>query len=586
MHTAAMLRVTDRVFEIPLVLQDLPPAESLHQAFENLEQLNASIDAIFTRISSKIQTEKQSISNILARIVDANNKVSQIAQNPTKVCTIFSSAKYPAKKVLNDYIGMEDSIDNIISDTASKPYTYKLTARSREQRPSNVDTSELFHDLMTAHAQRTEKGELQGNELGLEGLGRLPSNLPSVSGIILFNSQENPYKTYSSFNNLEGVMNKEREKTDTSLAAAPTSVLDGAELPSFLGMQFEYKPELGEVPLFNFSQNLPLAKLADISFGVPANDGLLTSIAPSISHLPALPALTFEGLSASSKPKQPAPVSTYTPASASASTSVSTSASASASTTSVSCAPPPPPPQAPASNSSSASKSNAPPPPAAPVSVPDVSTPSASAPPPPPDLDDLLGDDFGAPSTALVTVPAKKSTPAPKPADDGGGRSSLLDAIKNPGFKLKKVKRDENGDPIADPPSSGGKAGAGASGDKKSSSSSGGGMDMMSALRDRLKQRQAAMSGKDMDSNRKSSSGPSASSPEPAADAAPRKTFVFKTIENKSNSSTSSTPAGSKAPAASGGSLMDAIRASAKVAQPAATGDDDDDDDDDDDWNA
>ena len=37
----------------------------------------------------------------------------------------------------------------------------------------------------------------------MQGLGRLPAFLPSVTSCLLFNSDENPYKTYNSFNNLE-----------------------------------------------------------------------------------------------------------------------------------------------------------------------------------------------------------------------------------------------------------------------------------------------------------------------------------------------------------------------------------------------
>lgn len=58
-----------------------------------------------------------------------------------------------------------------------------------------------------------------------EGLGRLPAGLSSISALLLFNTQENPYKKYVSLDNLAG---KERvtaeQQTRKELAAAPTTL--------------------------------------------------------------------------------------------------------------------------------------------------------------------------------------------------------------------------------------------------------------------------------------------------------------------------------------------------------------------------
>jgi WAS family protein 1 len=61
-------------------------------------------------------------------------------------------------------------------------------------------------------------------------LGRLPSYLPSVSSILLFNSDENPYKKYVTINNLEGKAGEDRQAQTTELMAAPKSLLEGTAL--------------------------------------------------------------------------------------------------------------------------------------------------------------------------------------------------------------------------------------------------------------------------------------------------------------------------------------------------------------------
>ena len=67
-----------------------------------------------------------------------------------------------------------------------------------------------------------------------EGLGRMPENLVSVSEFLLFNSQDNPYRKYTSLDNLMGLQRKEREmkarKQERNLGDAPDTILRGEEL--------------------------------------------------------------------------------------------------------------------------------------------------------------------------------------------------------------------------------------------------------------------------------------------------------------------------------------------------------------------
>lgn len=71
----------------------------------------------------------------------------------------------------------------------------------------------------------------QAQRTAQEGLGKLPSYIPSVTALLLFNTSDNPYKTYVERDNLSGdvfVTSRDRRNADarpsTGLAAAPNSV--------------------------------------------------------------------------------------------------------------------------------------------------------------------------------------------------------------------------------------------------------------------------------------------------------------------------------------------------------------------------
>jgi hypothetical protein len=72
---------------------------------------------------------------------------------------------------------------------------------------------------------------------------------PTYPHIATLFSDENPYKTYQSINNLEGVGGVDKIEEDKELAAAPTTLLEGTTLPIFEGLKLGYKPNLGSVHL-------------------------------------------------------------------------------------------------------------------------------------------------------------------------------------------------------------------------------------------------------------------------------------------------------------------------------------------------
>mmetsp|Transcript_18256 Transcript_18256/g.25662 ORF Transcript_18256/g.25662 Transcript_18256/m.25662 type:complete len:135 (+) Transcript_18256:421-825(+) len=85
-----------------------------------------------------------------------------------------------------------------------------------------VSTTTLFLNLVERVEQNfvndriseklTKRKVYQEGDETRQGLGRLPMNLPSVDSMLLFNSDENPYQNYSTFDNLLSSLLK-KEKT-------------------------------------------------------------------------------------------------------------------------------------------------------------------------------------------------------------------------------------------------------------------------------------------------------------------------------------------------------------------------------------
>eukprot|EP01133_Synstelium_polycarpum_P001456 gene1456-1689_t len=245
-----------------------------------------------------------------------------------------------------------------------------------------------------------------------EGLGHLPHHIPSVSNLLLFNTQENPYKKYSNtLDNLSGTEGNARVVGEKKkLGIAPVTVEKGDILPQLDGKIDKYTPVIANFQSHNFPSVLPLSNVAEnINWAGETSSG----IAPSNQVSASLPIFDASPDAAmpSSAPSASQPQYSQQPPTSSG-------------------APPPPPPP-----------SGAPPPPPPP---PPPSKMSAPPPPPPPsshtndDSDNDNNDDD----------------------DDGGGTamgSLLADIRKGHKNRLKKVAEgDEEGAPPPPPKKSGG----------------------------------------------------------------------------------------------------------------------------------
>lgn len=165
-----------QTFAVPVVLQNLPPAETMNQMIDNLNYLCTVFDTAFETIGHQINAERSKIESLQKRIAKASSKTDLIAKYPNKSTTVFSHCEFPKPK---------QEIDTpLISSTEPTKYIqrpkYNLPINQRLQRPPNCDTLKLFHSISEKTAPKQEER--------IVGLGKLPSWLDNVGDCLLFNT--------------------------------------------------------------------------------------------------------------------------------------------------------------------------------------------------------------------------------------------------------------------------------------------------------------------------------------------------------------------------------------------------------------
>jgi len=401
-----------QIYQVPVTCNGLRETESILQIVDSLEKLEKVFNEIYTNISSRVSHEKSRIDDVSNRLNNAQYKVTQIAGSKSAM-TVFSSAKYPADKKWGDYVPIYTGKTRL----PFKPSHHHLHNEDEQIKKVPEDSYLDVNDLVFI-----EKSiDAASKEIEVkEGLGRLPNHLPSVSNLLLFNTQENPYKKYSNtLDNLAGANGEEVHifgEKKKALHAAPITVERGDIRPEAENIKITYNPGTFARPEYNFPSALPLPNVAEnITWAAEQ-----TSIAPSQQPIAASVLPTFENNTVAggdapppidpnnsngSAPPPPPPV----PMSSGGSV------------------PPPPPPPPPMSN-------NAPPPPPPPPMMMNNNTP-----PPPPMMvgvgnnDDDDDDDNG-------------------PSDGSAIGDLLADIRKGHKNRLKKIASEEGDKEPAPPP--------------------------------------------------------------------------------------------------------------------------------------
>lgn len=456
-----------QIYDIPLVPPDLRQDESLLQLFDALEHLDVVVDEVFSRIESKVASNRTKLIDVNNRINVAKAKVGKVVGSK-KATQVFATAKYPGPSSLETFTPIHSEVDN---DGQLERNHYKLSSRISKVPDGNLREKLQFYSIDFTTKRKREK-DITESEERCEGLGGLPQNIGSLSNLLLFNTQENPYKKYVVIDPLKGVVTRTRDEVESSrqLAEAPRTILEGEYYKTEYGESYRYIPNIGHVPEIEAPMLLGgLEGVAEIEF-----EGTLDSIAPSalnqVADVPDLPGLDTAPptVVAAELPDVPAP-----PVPEAAVPGAPPPPPGAG-------APPPPPPSAAAPPPPGPPPPGAPPPPPGPPSAgapPPPGPPGGGAPPPPPPPGPPPAPGE-APAGPPVGAPPPPSAPAvPEPDDARGG---LLAALRqNNKSKLKSAKERKQV----------------AKNEKAAPAPDAGGGDLMGALANRLKMRRKGISG-------------------------------------------------------------------------------------------
>jgi hypothetical protein len=338
MPPSGCVSVSPQVFQLPVVSCDLRPQEALYQCIASLASLDVIINQVFDSITDRVGASKHSIHVLRHRVDNAYAKV-QFLIGKNKSTTVMSSPKYPAPKHLPETLPIfhgRQTRDVLIKDsgTSQEPI---VSVRSREGQDWFVN---FLVQMQPPNRVADEKQE---------GLGPIPWYLPSVSGLLLFNSDENLYKKYRSLDNLAGVTIEDRRAKDKKAIFQAPSLKD--DLSELKQTDYGFLPEIGMLPELNLDLNLPGLPgiVEDVAFNQNFDMG---SIAPSavragLINLPSVPAIEASAEQMASMPPPPPPVARPVAAPAAAPTIAAAPVPPPPPVTNAPPPPPPPPPPAP-----------------------------------------------------------------------------------------------------------------------------------------------------------------------------------------------------------------------------------------------
>ena len=201
----------------PLIQPDLRREEAIQQVADALQYLQKVSGDIFSRISQRVELSRSQLQAIGERVSLAQAKIEKI-KGSKKAIKVFSSAKYPAPERLQEY--------GSIFMGAQDPGLQRRPRHRIQSKHRPLDERALQEKLKFFPVCVNTKPEPEDE--AKEGLGGLPSNISSVSSLLLFNTTENLYKKYVFLDPLAGAVTKTHvmlgAETEEKLFDAPLSI--------------------------------------------------------------------------------------------------------------------------------------------------------------------------------------------------------------------------------------------------------------------------------------------------------------------------------------------------------------------------
>uniref|UniRef100_A0A4W2ID93 WASH complex subunit 1 n=1 Tax=Bos indicus x Bos taurus TaxID=30522 RepID=A0A4W2ID93_BOBOX len=416
--TGTQHSLAGQTYAVPLIQPDLRREEAIQQVADALQYLQKVSGDIFSRISQRVELSRSQLQAIGERVSLAQAKIEKI-KGSKKAIKVFSSAKYPAPERLQEY--------GSIFMGAQDPGLQRRPRHRIQSKHRPLDERALQEKLKFFPVCVNTKPEPEDE--AEEGLGGLPSNISSVSSLLLFNTTENLYKKYVFLDPLAGAVTKTHvmlgAETEEKLFDAPLSISRREQLERQVPENYFYVPDLGQVPDIDVPSYLPdLPGVADdLMYSADLGPGIAPSAPGAIPELPTFHTEVAQPFKPGG-PRAGDGLGWALPCSASCLLRYLTlSISVPDLEDGVLTARPPPPPP--------------PPPPPAPAVL--MSVPPPPPPPQAPPGQPAKGDDSGGASPSAPVQGAPKEV-----VDPSSGRATLLESIRQAGgigkAKLRSVK--------------------------------------------------------------------------------------------------------------------------------------------------
>jgi WAS family protein 1 len=191
------------------------------EALVALQALEHTLTDTAHTLHQHLATQQHRLDTLTHKLNRAQLLVNAIASQPKRANTVYSAAKYPANKATKDQFSVLHTIK--LKEEYQPNPTLEHPGALRV-----LDHSDLFVRLY-------ESGLVKNFEQALAGIGHLPEKIDSVTNLLLFNSNQNPYKKYSSLDNLDGSRKVSPEQDLTEeIFSAPQTIIDGSILVRFV----------------------------------------------------------------------------------------------------------------------------------------------------------------------------------------------------------------------------------------------------------------------------------------------------------------------------------------------------------------
>lgn len=275
-------------YKIPIIPQNLDKHETIIQISEAFQYLSDVTDALFTQLNKKMEIDGQKISSLGERINSISTKINKLKGSKTAT-QVFSSSKYPASNVNQDYISIFHDCPPV--EYKRYPRKYKNFYSSHEP----LEKLQLYH-VNVSH-------EVQGQKLG-------KISLDKVNFVNDLHSTSSGKYLYKKYETNEALRNSQTIDNNISkIDEPPHSISDKASLTRSVTQDYMYAPQIGEVPALEVPLDLP--DLPGVADNLHYENDLGPAIAPSAFigsiNLPTIQSTEIEEISISVNLSVPPP---------------------------------------------------------------------------------------------------------------------------------------------------------------------------------------------------------------------------------------------------------------------------------------